>query len=118
MRTSIGLSYAAGGGLGTALVPARPLRLHRILHRLDRTSLRLAHLLDHLCIRFRLYAGRGNREDSEINTGFVHRLQPQLIVGRRDLMKGSVGIAVTQVLGAEVKAAGAMRKIALEAKKP
>jgi hypothetical protein len=33
-------------------------------------------------------------------------------------MKGSVGIAVTQVLGAEVKAAGAMRKIALEAKKP
>src|SRR5438552_1274932 len=29
-RTSIGLSYAAGGGLGTALVPPRPLRLHRI----------------------------------------------------------------------------------------
>ena len=39
-------------------------------------------------------------------------------LGRRDLMKGGVGIAVTQVLGAEVKAAGAMRKIALEAKKP
>jgi hypothetical protein len=35
-------------------------------------------------------------------------------LGRRDLMKGSVGIAVTQVLGAEVKAAAATRKIALE----
>src|SRR5262249_20218832 len=34
MRTSISLSCAAGGGLGTALVPPRPLRLHRILHRL------------------------------------------------------------------------------------
>jgi 2,3-dihydroxybenzoate decarboxylase len=33
---------------------------------------------------------------------------------RRDLMKGSVGIAATQVLGAEVKAAGTTRKIALE----
>jgi hypothetical protein len=43
LRTSIGLSYAAGGGLGTALVPPRPLHLHRIFHRPDRTSLRLAH---------------------------------------------------------------------------
>jgi hypothetical protein len=35
-------------------------------------------------------------------------------LGRRDLMKGGVGIAVTQMLGAGVKAAGATRKIALE----
>jgi 2,3-dihydroxybenzoate decarboxylase len=35
-------------------------------------------------------------------------------LGRRDLMKGSVRIAVAQVLGAEVKAAAATRKIALE----
>src|SRR5262245_63056261 len=34
MRTSISLSCAAGWWLGTALVPPRPLRLHRILHRL------------------------------------------------------------------------------------
>jgi hypothetical protein len=33
---------------GGELVPPRPLRLHRIFHRLDRTSLRLAHLFDHL----------------------------------------------------------------------
>jgi hypothetical protein len=50
MRTSIGLSYAAGGGLGTALVPPRPLRLHRILHRLIAPTLPGAfiHSFDHL----------------------------------------------------------------------
>src|SRR5271165_6639313 len=35
-------------------------------------------------------------------------------LGRRDLMKGGVGIAASQLLGADVKAAGAPRKIALE----
>jgi hypothetical protein len=35
-------------------------------------------------------------------------------VGRRDLMKGSIGMAAAQALGSEVKAAGATRKIALE----
>ena len=35
-------------------------------------------------------------------------------LGRRDLMKGGAGTAVTQVLGSEVKAAGTTRKIALE----
>jgi 2,3-dihydroxybenzoate decarboxylase len=44
-----------------------------------------------------------------------HAVRPRLAgLGRRDLMKGSVGIAVTQALGAGVKAAGATRKIALE----
>jgi hypothetical protein len=32
-----------------------------------------------LCIRFRLHAGRGDRQDGEINACLVHRLQPQLI---------------------------------------
>jgi predicted TIM-barrel fold metal-dependent hydrolase len=42
-------------------------------------------------------------------------VRPRLAaLGRRDLMKGGVGIAVTQVLGGEVTAAGATRKIALE----
>jgi hypothetical protein len=31
------------------------------------------------CIRFRPYAGRGDREDGEIYAGFVHRLQTQII---------------------------------------
>jgi hypothetical protein len=32
-----------------------------------------------LCIRFRLHARRGDRENGEIDAAFVHRLQPQLI---------------------------------------
>ncbi len=39
---------------------------------------------------------------------------PQAGLGRRDLIKGGVGLAMTQALGSEAKAAGVTRKIALE----
>src|SRR5437899_13102922 len=53
--------------------------------------------------------------ENDAHGGTQDAVRPRLAgLGRRDLMKGGVGIAVTQVLGGEVKAAGATRKIALE----
>ena len=43
---------------------------------------------------FRLYAGGGDREYGEINAGFVHRFQPQLIeVGETALNVGEQCVA-------------------------
>jgi hypothetical protein len=53
--------------------------------------------------------------ENDAHGGPKHAVPPHLAsLGRRDFIKGGVGMAMTQALGTEVKAAGVTRKIALE----